>query len=219
MKLRLILASLSIVFLAGTSYVLAQDKVCVPIYGGGEVCAPVKNKSFAVQKDVRKKGFSEWQNEISEVKSAHEVEFKIKVTNTGEIEVSDLKVTDTLPANLTLTRLDSAVKSRQAAGTLSWEIDDFAPREEQIFTFTAKANTDGMADNQEKCAVNEVHVQYKEQTEASDTAIVCIEKGEVLGEEIAELPPTAVGLYEVISFMLMAIGFIVTGLGLHRFVL
>lgn len=203
MKLKLLLASITIVFLAGTTYVLAQDKVCVPIYGGGEVCAPIKNKSFAIKKDVRKKGFTEWQNEITEVKSAHEVEFRIIVTNTGEVTVDDLKVTDTLPANLTLSE-----------GQLSWEIDDFAPREEQTFTFTAKANTDGMEDNQEKCVANEVHLQYKEQTEASDTAIVCIVKGEVL----AELPPTAVGLYEVISFMIMAIGMIITGLGLNRFI-
>lgn len=208
MKLKLLLASLSIVILSGTSYVLAQDEVCVPIYGGGEVCVPVKNKSFAIKKDVRKKGFSEWQNEITEVKSAHEVEFRIIVTNTGEIEVDDLKVTDTLPANLTLSE-----------GQLFWEIDDFAPREEETFTFTAKANTDGMEDNQEKCVVNEVHVQYKDETEASDTAIVCIVKGEVLAEEISELPPTAVGFYEVMSFMIMAIGMIVTGFGLHRLVL
>ena len=208
MKLKLLLASISIVFLAGATYVLAQDKVCVPIYGGGEVCAPIKNKSFAVQKDVRKKGSSEWKNEITEVKSAHEVEFRIIVTNTGEVTVDDLKVTDTLPSNLTLTN-----------GQLSWEIDGFSPREEQIFTFTAKANTDGMKDNQEKCVVNEVHVQYKDVTEASNTAIICIEKGEVLGEEVSELPPTAIGLYEVLSFMVIAIGFIITGLGLHRIIL
>lgn len=208
MKLRLLLASISIVFLAGTSYVLAKDEVCVPIYGGGEVCAPVKNKSFAIKKDVRKKGFTEWQNEITEVKNGHEVEFRIIVTNTGEIEVDDLKVTDTLPSNLTLTE-----------GTLSWEIDDFTPREEQTFTFTAKANTEGMADNQVKCVVNEVHVKYQEQTEASDTATVCIEKGEVLGEEIKELPPTAVGFYEVISFVIMSIGLVITGFGLHKIIL
>ncbi len=204
MKLKLLLASITIVFLVGTSYVLAQDKVCVPIYGGGEVCVPVKNKSFAVQKDVRKKGSSEWQNEITEVKSAHEVEFRIKVINTGEVTVNDLKIIDTLPANLTLSE-----------GQLTWEIDDFTPRQEQTFTFMAKANTNGMEDNQVKCVVNEVHLQYKDATEASDTAIVCIEKGEVL----SELPPTAVGFYEVISFMVIAIGMIITGLGLHQIIL
>ena len=208
MKLKLLFSSLSIVFLAGATYVFAKEEVCVPIYGGGEVCAPVKNKSFAVQKDVRKKGFSEWQNEITEVKSAHEVEFRIIVTNTGEVTVDDLKVIDTLPSNLILIE-----------GQLSWEIDGFAPHEEETFTFTTKANTDGMIDNQEKCVVNKVHIQYKDATEASDTATVCIEKGEVLGKETTELPPTAVGLYEIISFMVIAIGFIITGLGLHRIIL
>ncbi|MBM4401990.1 MAG: DUF11 domain-containing protein [Candidatus Cloacimonetes bacterium] len=204
MKLKLIFASLSIVFLAATSYVLAQDEVCLPIYGGGEVCAPIKNKSFAIKKDVRKKGFREWQNEISGVKSNHEVEFRIIVTNTGEITVDGLRITDTLPSNLTL-----------SSGQLSWEINGFAPRQEQTFIFSAQANTDGMEDNQEKCVVNKVRVGYQEQTEASDTATVCIEKGEVLAEEITELPPTALGLYETLGFILMAIGFIVTGLGLH----
>lgn len=157
--------------------VLASD--CTQVYGGGEIC----NKSFDIEKKVRIKGDNSWKDKVEDVDEDDVVEFRIKIKNTGEIEVDDMKMIDDLPDELYKTGGDGL--------TEYW--DNFEPGETKEFRTEVKIDSDEFDrdDDFEKCVVNKVEVTYKDKHEASDTAQVCY--GEKEEKEIKELPETGPG--------------------------
>ena len=143
----------------------------------------VLNKSFAIEKLVRKSGESDWRETVSNVHQGNEVEFSIKATNTGEIEIDELQVIDILPENLEL-----------VSDRTNWTIHNLAPSKSFEVTFIAKANEKNIDEGNEKCVTNVANLVFEKHQEASDTAVVCIKNeivdtGQVLGT-ITQLPET-----------------------------
>ena len=178
----------------------AAENKCYGQYGQ-EIACPLVNKSFSIEKTVRIAGSGNTFTKTVSTSAGNNVEFKLVVKNTGEAKVSDVKVSDLLPANLTL-----------AQGSIDWTINDFEPGSERVFSFVAKTNSNGIADNQEKCVANVGNVAYKGHQEASDTAVVCITKGKILSS-ITNLPETAFSAPQVIG---IAVVMVLLGLLVHN---
>lgn len=181
--------------IASTSLVnvFASAPKCYGQYGD-EIECPIVNKSFSVEKTVRVGDQGDWSDEVSGIKAGQEVQFEVTVLNTGEAKISDLKVIDVLPSNLTRTSdLDN------------WVIDNFEPGDVRKFWVKATANYDGIAVNQEKCVVNVVNLVYKGTKEASDTASVCIKnEGKVLSAQ-TPLPMTGSVQMTVLGVSIVAL--------------
>lgn len=148
---------------------------CESTYGGGETC--IYNKSFEIEKKVRLEGDSKWQDKIVDVEEGDVVEFRIKVTNVGEVSVDDMKYDDMLPKEM----------HRVGGSGLTEYWNDFDPDDEVTYVIKAKIDEDEFDENFDlKCVVNKVELFYGDAFEGSDTATVCY--GE--GDEITELPET-----------------------------
>jgi LPXTG-motif cell wall-anchored protein/uncharacterized repeat protein (TIGR01451 family) len=150
------------------------------IYGGGEVV----NKSFRIEKHVRFVDNGTWKDKITGVTEGRVFEFRIKITNTGELKTNDMSVKDIFPSELEI------VEGDFSATDLIKKFEDFKPGDVEEYTFLAKVknNQFDREDDFEKCVVNKAEVSYKDKFEGSDTATVCYGKGEV-----AELPKTGAG--------------------------
>lgn len=161
---------------------------CESNYGGGKTC--IYNKSFKITKKVRFEGDDSWKDKITGVDEDDVIEFKIKIENTGEIEVDDMKMKDELPDEL----------ERVGGSGLTEYWDDFDPDETETFIIKAKVRDDEYDDeNFDKCVVNKAEVRYDGTFEGSATATVCYGNG-----EITELPETGVS----------TLGLGITGFGL-----
>ena len=101
--------SLAIVANASTAY--AQESN----YGGPEI----RNKSFRIEKEVRKEGESDWKDKVLDVLEGDVVEFRIEIENVGEVEVDNMKMEDFLPDEL----------YRVGGDGLTEYFDDFEPGE------------------------------------------------------------------------------------------
>src|SRR3989344_3873659 len=169
---------------------------CEQNYGGGETC--VFNKSFRIEKEVRKAGDKEWKDKVTDVKKGDELEFRIKVKNVGEVSVDDMEMKDKLP--------DELEKLIGSAG-LTEEWDDFAEGNTKEFIIRVKVNDEEFDrnDNFEKCVVNKASLYFKDKFEGADTATVCYGNG-----ELTELPKTGADSIAILSVY----GTALLGLGL-----
>ena len=172
----------------------ANDAKCFGSYGQ-EIDCPVQNISFSIQKTVRKAGESTFVEQVNAGDDS-KVEFSVTVKNTGDTTVSNVKLIDVLPANLTSTN------------STDYTINDFAPNQERTFMVTATANVKGLAEGQTNCVVNVANVVFNNETKASDTASVCIKNGQVLA---TKLPNTGIANNGTIGLFVIAIlsGFII----------
>ena len=135
-----------------------------------------------VQKRVRLKGATEWVDKLTSIPGGKELEFEIVVKNTGEADVSNIKIIDVVPDNLELT-----------AGPKEHTVT-LVKGQENRTVLSMKTNTKGVANNTEKCVDNVVNVIVNNDKYASDTATVCVKY--VPGQTLAEqdnLPETGVG--------------------------
>ncbi|MFA6982073.1 MAG: hypothetical protein WC243_03570 [Patescibacteria group bacterium] len=149
---------------------------CESNYGGGETC--VYNKSFKITKQVRLEGNDTWKDKITDVEEGDVIEFKIKIENTGEVDVDDMKMKDELPDEL----------EKVGGSGLTEEWDDFESDETKTFIIKAKVEDDEFdKENFDKCVVNKAEVRYDGEFEGADTATVCYGNG-----DITELPETGV---------------------------
>ena len=169
-------------------------------YGYGEVI--IKNKSFDIEKEVRVEDEDEdWKDSVDNVAEDDVVEFRIRVKNTGEVTVDDMKVHDYLPDEMYRTGGDGL--------TEYW--DDFEPGERKTFYIKAKVHSDEYdRDNFEKCVVNKAIVEYDGHEEGSDTAIVCYGSE----DEIEELPAT--GATSTVAMAVSGFGLIALGSFMKR---
>lgn len=176
--------------LTSTSKVYAD---CESNYGGGETC--IYNKSFKVTKQVRIEGDDDWEDKITNVDPDDVIEFRIKITNVGEVEVDDMEYKDKLPSELV----------RVGGDGLTEDWDNFSEDESVTFKIKAQIDSDEFdrTDNFEKCVVNKVEVKYDGNFEGSDTATVCY--GDA---DITELPETGAGTtVALVTFGLLLITF------------
>lgn len=199
-----------------------EAKKCFDFYGR-EIDCPVANKRFDIQKVAKMstEGDSEYRDEVKGVLNDQTVDFKITVTNTGEVSVDDLKLIDFLPENLDTFQLDQKLSKNGTNLTFAFG-DDFEPGEREVFLFSAQATVAGMDLGDEKCVVNKAQIYRdrdndnvvdNEEPENADVATVCIKRGEVKGEQptptptpAGELPDTAVGGLGLILGSLAALG-------------
>jgi uncharacterized repeat protein (TIGR01451 family)/LPXTG-motif cell wall-anchored protein len=183
----LLVAGVAGVLGVGTAYASCTDN-----YGGGQTC--IYNKNFDIEKKVRKEGDDSWKDKVTNVKENQVVEFKIKVKNTGEVKVDDMKMIDKLPKEM----------ERVGGDGLTEYWDDFDSGDTKTFIIKAVVK-DSEYDNKnfEKCVVNKAEVEYKGDEEASDTATVCYSD-----KEITELPKTGGNsvFYGVLGLGLVALG-------------
>lgn len=191
----------SLVLVAG-SLILTSSKAyagntgdgdCTPTYGGGEDC--IYDRSFKVEKSVRKEGDDEWEDKVTDVEEGDIVEFRIKIRNTGNVEVDGMKYDDDLPDEM----------ERVGGDGLTEYWDDFMPGESEEFVIRAKIE-DKIFDeeNKEDCLTNKVSAFRDGEFVGSDTAIVCYDNG-----ELTELPKTGAESSALIS----ALGLGLTALG------
>ncbi|HLC93618.1 MAG TPA: LPXTG cell wall anchor domain-containing protein [Patescibacteria group bacterium] len=166
---------------------------CEPTYGGGERC--VFNKSFDIEKEVRKDEDDDFEDKVTDVDKNDTVEFQIKVKNVGDIEVDNMKYEDFLPDEM----------ERVGGSGLTEEWNDFEPDEEVKFVIKAKIKESEFdRENFDKCIVNKVKVTFDGDFEGSDTATVCYGQGEV-----TELPKT--GGESTIALTLLGLGLAIAG--------
>lgn len=149
-----------------------NGKVYAEQYGG------IVNKSFRIEKEVRIKHQGDYEDKLVLDKDEWDetIEFRVEITNEGEIEVDKMKMEDFLPGEM----------ERVGGDGLTEYWDDFEPGDTKTFYIDAKINEDEFdRDNFDKCIVNKAEVRYDGNFEGADTATVCY--GDV---EITELPET-----------------------------
>lgn len=64
-----------------------------------ETCKEVKTPNFELTKDVRKKGETDWKQDVT-VKYGESVEYRIVVNNTGDLDLKDVVVKDARPTGV-----------------------------------------------------------------------------------------------------------------------
>ena len=168
---------LTALFIGVLVAILAPTKAsasCESNYGGGETC--IYNKNFKIEKKVRLEGDNSWKDKVINVDEGDVIEFKITITNTGEVKTDKMKFSDFLPDEL-----------EKISGDLTETWDNFKPGDEKSFKIKVKVSKKEFARNGEfeKCVVNKAEVSYKGTKEGSDTATVCY--GNI---ELKELPKT-----------------------------
>ncbi len=162
--------------LTGRTYAWEQ---CEKQYGGGEIC--IVNKSFRIEKKVRKEGDDSWKDKITGVDEDEVIEFKIKIKNTGEADVDDMKMEDFLPDEL----------KRVGGSGLTEYWHDFDSDDEKSFIIKAEIDKDEFDRDEdfEKCVVNKAEVRFDGEFEGSDTATVCYGADK---DDVVDLPDTGV---------------------------
>lgn len=180
-----------------------EEPVCS--YGGGDC---IVNKSFDIEKKVRIKGDKSWKDKVTGVTEDDEVEFRIVVKNNtdsgdvDDVEFDNMRMHDFLPDELA-----------KLSGDLTEDWDNFKPGEERTFYITVKVNSEEYDRTDfSKCVVNEAVAKYDDNEEASDTATVCYENGEVLS--IEELPRT--GATSTVVLTLLGLTSITSGFALKK---
>lgn len=155
----------------------------------GQNCTP--DESFSLDKKVRVKGQSSWQDKVINVKENDTVEFRIVVENTGDEMESKMKTVDTLPNEMS--------RIGGAALVEVWDNFDDGDKKEFIIESKLKSSEFSTSKNFEKCVVNKVDLYQNEDFKGSDTATVCYNNAEV--EELPKTGPgisaSAVGLFGV----------------------
>jgi uncharacterized repeat protein (TIGR01451 family)/LPXTG-motif cell wall-anchored protein len=169
-----------------------------PIYGEGEVV----NKSFRIEKHVRffRESDTRWKDKVTGVRKGDVLEFRIKVTNTGELKTNDMEVKDILPSELKILDGDFTAED------LTRDFDNFKPGDVKEYKFRVQVRDSEFDRDEdfEKCVVNRAELRYKNKFEGSDVATVCYVKGEV-----TELPKT--GAASTVTVTLAGLSLIFTG--------
>jgi uncharacterized repeat protein (TIGR01451 family) len=165
-------------------------------YGAyGEECTTTK--SFNIEKSVRLKGSSTWQDKVANVREDQTIEFKISCKNTGDVDENKLKTVDILPDQLIRTGGDDL--------TEVW--DNFAHGTQKEFIIEAKLKSSEFDSDQsfEKCIVNKVDLYQNENGMGSDTATVCYNNAQV--EQLPKTGPIIpTGMFGLVGIGLGFVG-------------
>lgn len=191
---------LGIALVLNTSNSVYADD-CDPEVYGGKIC----NKSFKIEKDVRKAGSDDsFEDKVTfkNVKKGDkvEVEFRIRIKNVGDLETDNMSYKDKLPSEM----------SKSGGSGLTEDWDNFEPGEEVKYYIKAKIDPEEF-DNAvfDKCIVNKVELFWNKKFEGADTATVCFSN-----KEITELPST--GPTANIVMTILGLTSLTSGLGLKK---
>lgn len=177
---------------------------CQTQYGGGTNCQVISQ--IIVEKDVFDPDNNKFVKNlgINDYKFApgDEIRFQIKVKNSGDSDLTNVKVKDTLPEKLYFTNGPSSWNDK----IMSFNIDSLKSGETKQFEVKARVVPDDqLPANSLICKDNLVQVTAGDQND-QDTARVCFER-KVQGKKV--LPVTGVNPFLTIFFILIA----VVGLG------
>jgi uncharacterized repeat protein (TIGR01451 family) len=109
---------------------------------GNPVNATPKTPNFSIVKNVRVKGQTVWQKNVSVLSTTH-VEYRVTVSSTGQIAARNIVARDTLPANVTyvantLMRDGVAVSAASSFfGSTGNAITSLSPGKAVVYTFEA----------------------------------------------------------------------------------
>jgi len=168
------LATTILGFITATTYA-AGNSNCRIIYGGGEVCEEKVKFSIdkLVQNNTKGGGFVDNMGMNDNRFHANDtVTFRIKVTNTGNEDITSLTITDTLPENVTFKSGPGAVEGK----TITYTITDLKAGETREHDIAATVNTDLPANKGAFCLTNTVSARDTSGQEAKDEAAFCVEK-------------------------------------------
>ena len=157
---------------------------CQIVYGGGEVCPP--ELSYTLNKLVQKpgsitntKGGQKTGGEFVENLTINDpkfapkdsVTYKVVVTNTGKETITNMNVTDTLPAELSF--VSGPGKFDANKKTLTFNIDKLDPSKSAEFFIIAKVNENASSENI-FCPINRVNAVDSKRNTADDEAMICV---------------------------------------------
>jgi len=196
-RIGILMASAIAAFVLTLNSQTARAEECTSDGAYSETC--IFNKNFSLEKKVRVKDSNDdgWEDKIVDVPEGRIIEFRIKVKNTGEVDVDDMKMEDILPDELEKTGGDGL--------TEYWENFDVDETKTFIIEARIRSTEFDRTDNFENCVVNKAKVFYSDDLEGSDTATVCY--GE---SKITELPKAGATATEIMSI----VGFASTGVGI-----
>lgn len=225
MNKKAILLTLLGLFMAGyLSVGPALARTCYDQYGRPIPCPPL---NVILDKKVRLQGTDDYRSKISEALDGQKLFYRIVVTNAGEETIADLKLRDALtdPADRQNVKITSSGNMILSDGVLNADLGPgFDPGETREFSYEAKASTAGMDPGEKKCVDNVVQlfldenedgIPQEDEVEATDTATVCIKRGEVLAAK--ELPETGPENLIATSLFLGYLGFLLRRLKLTRY--
>lgn len=162
----------------------------------GEPC--IENESYLIEKKVKIQGGDVWKDKVVDVEEEDVVEFRVQVTNVGDVDADNLKMTDTLPDEM----------QRTGGDGLTEEWDNFEPDEEKTFIIETMLNEEEFDTDTEfeKCVVNKAEAEQDGDDIGADTATVCYNNADI--EELPATGPIPLGI--------LGLGFAITGAALKR---
>ena len=155
----LIVVSFLLLFTLGTNRVLAAGS-CQNIYNGGTVCNQT-NGTLSIQKSVLNPLNMQYTNNLRQDQyvflRGQTINFQIKLTNTSKSNVSNIIITDNLPANLDFFGGDGTFDNRKH--TLTIKLSQLAANSGQTYNFQARVNNRAVHGGQvDACILNTVSV-------------------------------------------------------------
>jgi uncharacterized repeat protein (TIGR01451 family) len=208
-----------LILLLATSYLLLATNVSAQ-YG-----QPSYNYSIIIDKFVgyplSNKGGSfpcDWSIEYSDnylpadlnrrYKPNQIICFQIKVKNTSNVLLTDVRVSDTLPAYIA--PLEGPGSFNSSTRLISWSAGDFAPNEERVYFMKVQIyNTVSLpADKGLFCLTNKAEV-WGPNTYDDDYAQFCVEK------QVSPVPPAVPSAGPEMGVLLLTGESIMLGLGIY----
>lgn len=178
------------------------------LYGNGEV-----SRQIVVDKQVKPEAWGDWKDNLSSeiytFVAEEKVNYKLVVKNTGEEDLSQIKVIDYLPDYISF---ESATEGHSRDGSqVQWAIDKLSPGEEKTFELMAKiADSNTLSGKSNFCPTNRVRAEAESGENDEDTAQICLET-RILGAEKA--PETGA---ELVWGIVAALGLTVGGLAIKK---
>lgn len=214
MKQKIISIVFATVFLLLLALPVEAQEYCEGIYGGGQTC---KKGVVSLDKQVKNPAnglFVENLGTDNSFNADDEIEFKLRLTNTGDYKIDTVAVTDTLPSYLVHLSGPTAddVKNLSYDGSsrvLRFDLEDLEKDETRELYFKAKVVSQDNLASGTVCQNNQAYAQANGRSD-QDTAQVCMVK-KVLGQVTPQqLPKT--GPNDGWYFLLEALGFALTGI-------
>lgn len=209
----LIVATIAIFFVAAGTVAAAGESNCQIVYGGGKVC-PAEQVKFTINKLVQKSGKGgEFVENLTigdpRFSPNQNVNFKIVIENTGELDITNLNVVDEFGEFLTF--VAGVGNANAGAKQINFVVGTLAKGEKREFILTAKTAEEGLLPGNQTitCTQNMAKASVPEGSVAQDSAQICIEK-RVLAEttlqifekqKVKEVPatgPELLGLFALI---------------------
>ncbi len=142
-----------------------------------------ENSKLKVEKSVWNPDSDEWQDHISaddhKFDGSDKIKFRIKVKNTGDVEIKDINLVDYLPSFVKYK--DGDGDSKSGGKKVEFDKFDLKPGESKEFEFTAKVSKDDDLPEDDKiCLTNIAKAEGKradneDKEEAVDFANFCID--------------------------------------------